>query len=41
MTAHYRLILGQCSMHADACFAGNVIGTDDAIHQLNFRLFQA
>ena len=41
MTAHYRLMLGQSSVHADACFAGSVIGTDHAIHQLSFRLLQA
>lgn len=33
MTAHYRLMLGQGSMHADVCFAGNFIGTDYNIHQ--------
>ncbi len=33
MTAHYRLMLGQGSVHADACFAGNFIGTDYDINQ--------
>ena len=41
MIAHYRLMLGQGSVHADACFAGSAIGTDHAIHQLSFRLLQA
>ena len=41
MTAHYRLMLSQGSVHADLCVAGNVVGTDHAIHQLSFRPLQA
>ncbi|NDE89549.1 MAG: DUF1016 family protein [Alphaproteobacteria bacterium] len=31
--SYYRIMLGQKSVHADECFAGNFIGTDFGIHQ--------
>ena len=33
MKSYYRIMLGQKSVHADECFAGNFIGTDFDIHQ--------
>ncbi len=33
MRDHYRLMLGGGSVHAEACFAGNFVGTDFGIHQ--------
>ena len=33
MKTYYRVMLGRGSRHAEACFAGNFIGTDFEIHQ--------
>jgi restriction system protein len=33
MKSYYRVMLGQQSIHATECFAGNFIGTDYEIHQ--------
>jgi restriction system protein len=33
MKKYYRVMLGRKSVHAEACFAGNFIGTDFDIHQ--------
>ena len=33
MKSYYRVMLGQKSVHADVCFAGNFIGTDFGINQ--------
>lgn len=33
MRSYYRVMLGQKSVHADECFAGNFIGADFGIHQ--------
>ncbi len=33
MKSYYRIMLGQKSIHAEECFAGNFIGTDFGIHQ--------
>lgn len=33
MKSYYRVMLGQKSIHADECFAGNFIGTDFGINQ--------
>lgn len=33
MKSYYRVMLGQKSVHADECFAGNFIGTDFGINQ--------